>query len=131
MLVVLTILGMVGAVVLARGPSRSATLEMRAASTTVAGALRLGRSRAIASNRATVVRFDVGRGAVQVGGDAMRGLPAGVAMAVVTAEGQAIEFLPDGSSSGGRVELAGFGRRTQVGVDWLTGRVSVLVAPGS
>jgi len=36
-----------------------------------------------------------------------------------------ISFAPDGSSSGGRIELAENGVRLLVGVDWLTGLVSV------
>ncbi len=40
-----------------------------------------------------------------------------------------IAFLPDGSSSGGRVELADGSRHMQIGVEWLTGRVSVADGP--
>ena len=36
-----------------------------------------------------------------------------------------IRFNPDGSSTGGRITLADGSRRVAVGVDWLTGRVSV------
>ena len=36
-----------------------------------------------------------------------------------------IRFNPDGSSSGGRITLADGSRRVAVGVDWLTGRVTV------
>ena len=36
-----------------------------------------------------------------------------------------IRFQPDGSSTGGRITLADGRRRMAVGVDWLTGRVSV------
>ncbi len=134
MLVVLAILGMVGAVVLVRGPGRSAALDLRTASTTVVGALRLARSRAIATDRPTLVRFDAGRATLQVGADPARALPAGIGMAIVTARDAAtgdgdrtptIRFLPDGSSTGGRVELTGQGRTARVGVDWLTGRVSL------
>jgi len=130
MLVVLTILGLVGGLLLARGPARSAALDMRAATTTVAGALRLARTRAIATNRPTLVRFDTASGHLQVGSDAARSLPSGIAMAVVTVreQGPAIRFLPDGSSTGGRVELAGAGRTAQMEVDWLTGRVSLVQA---
>ena len=127
MLVVLTIVGLIGGLVLVRGPARSAALDMRIASTTVSGALRLARTRAIATNRPTLVRFDTAQGSLQVGSDAARSLPPGIAMAVVTAreQGPAIRFLPDGSSTGGRVELAGEGRKAQVGADWLTGRISI------
>ena len=36
-----------------------------------------------------------------------------------------IRFNPDGSSTGGRIALADGQRRMAVGVDWLTGRVSI------
>jgi general secretion pathway protein H len=35
-----------------------------------------------------------------------------------------IRFAPDGSASGGRIELSGGGRTIWVGIDWLSGRVS-------
>ena len=63
-------------------------------------------------------------------------LPAGMVLAAAvgaeTVPGPrlaGISFAPDGSSSGGRIVLADGGRRVQVGVDWLTGRVSVANAP--
>ena len=53
-------------------------------------------------------------------------------MALVTTTGQrisetegAIRFDPDGSSTGGRIELGLGPKRIQIGVDWLSGRVSV------
>ena len=36
-----------------------------------------------------------------------------------------IRFNPDGSSTGGRIVLADGSRKIAVGVDWLTGRVTV------
>ena len=77
------------------------------------------------------VRFGTAPPSLRVGTDPARALPAGVSLAVVAAggEGAAITFLPDGSSTGGRVELAGAARRVQVGVDWLTGRVVVADGP--
>ena len=38
-------------------------------------------------------------------------------------------FAPDGSSTGARILLADGDRRIQIGVDWLTGRVSTADAP--
>jgi general secretion pathway protein H len=125
-LVVLVILGIVGGLVLARGPQRSAGLEMRAASGAVAQALRTARSRAIGSNRPVTVLFDTGARTLQVGATQARSLPQGIAMSVeTTADQPGIEFQPDGSSSGGQVELANNGRRILIGVDWISGRVSV------
>jgi len=140
MIVVLAVLGMVAGLVLTRGPPRSAALEMRAAANAVAQSLRVARTRAIMSNQRVMVVLDPRTATLRIGVGASRGLPAGIAMSVVTtadlasAQGEGggpagIAFLPDGSSSGGRVELAAGARHTQVGVDWLTGRVSVADGP--
>ena len=127
MIVVVAILGLIGGLVLGRGPAQSGALEMRAAAGTVAQALRLARTQAIAGNRTVAVVFDVREATMRLGAEPARGLPGGVGLTVVTMQGlgASILFLPDGSSSGGRVELRGAGHEGQVGVDWLTGRVSV------
>jgi general secretion pathway protein H len=59
-------------------------------------------------------------------------LPADLSLELLTISGEAlngregdIRFNPDGSSTGGRISLADGPRRIDVGVDWLTGRVSV------
>ena len=140
MIVVLAVLGMVGGLVLTRGPPRIAALEMRAAANTVAQSLRVARTRAIMSNQRVMVALDPRARTLRIGVGAPRGLPADIAMAVITtadlASAQpgaggpaAIAFLPDGSSSGGRVELQAGTQHMQVGVDWLTGRVSVANGP--
>lgn len=139
MIVVLAVLGLVAGLVLARGAPRSAGLEMRAATGAVAQAMRVARTQAILSNRPVTVLFNPRAGTLRVGAAVARSLPAGTAMNVVStadlvmqagASAQAgapagIAFLPDGSSSGGRVELARGARHARVGVDWLTGRVTV------
>ena len=133
--VVLAILGLVGGLVLTRGSQRSAALEMRAASGAVTQAMRSARTRAIATNRPVVVVFDTGAATLQVAGGPVRALPPGVQIAVTSTadlvgrQRSGIEFLPDGSSSGGRVELADGARRVMVGVDWISGRVSVVDGP--
>ena len=131
-LVVLAVVGLALGVVALRGPQRSPALDLRAAAGTVAETLRLARSRAVAGNRTVGVAFDLAGPSLRLDGAPSRGLPTGISMAVTatlgnTAGGRlaAIQFAPDGSSSGGRVVLQGGGRRTQVGVEWLTGRVSV------
>lgn len=134
MIVVLAVLGLVAGLVLARGPQRSATLDMRAAANAVAQTMRVARTRAIASNERVVVIFDPRAATVRIGAGAPRALPAGIGMSVISTADLAgavagIVFLPDGSSSGGRVELANGTRRAMVGVEWLTGRVSVADGP--
>ena len=133
-IVVLAVLGLVAGLVLTRGPQRSAALEMQAAANAVAQTMRVARTRAIVSNQRVIVAFDPQAATLRIGTGAPRALPAGIGMSVVSTAGLAgalagIVFLPDGSSSGGRVELANGVRRTQVGVDWLTGRVSVANEP--
>ncbi len=131
-LVVLAVLGLAAGLVAFRGPPRSAALDLRAASGEIARAMRLARTQAIAGNAAVPVVLDPAAAAYRVGAGPPRRLPAGVGLSAVTVAGAGpptITFAPDGSSSGGRVELAAAGRRVQVGVEWLTGRVVVADAP--
>ena len=127
MIVVLAVLSLVAALVIARGPQRSTTLELRQASANVAGALRVARSRAIAGNRTVGVLFEPRTARVQVGGAPARSLPPGIAMALTVPrdQGTSIVFLPDGSATGGEVVLSSHGLAARVGVEWLSGRVSV------
>lgn len=122
MLVVLVILGLTVGLVLGRGPLRSAGLETRAEANTIAGALRAARSRAIAGDQSITVAIDPVRHQLRVGSAAPRALTGSIALAAPRA---GITFAPDGSSSGGRIDLATGPFRMQVAVDWLTGRVSV------
>ena len=122
----LAILGLVAGLVLVRGPQRSGAADMRQASSLVAGALRVARSRAIASNRPVPVRFDPASRTLQLGADDARRLPSGIAM---TTGARLILFRPDGSSTGGEVDLAGAARTARIGVSWLTGRVAVSASP--
>ncbi len=131
-MVVLTILGLVLGIFVARGPQRSPALELRGAAQAISGALRLARGKSIAGNAIVGVTFDVAGGVWRLDGAAPVSLPAGTAMTVITtadnasgARLAAIRFSPDGSSSGGRVGLVNRGRRVDIGVEWLTGRVSI------
>jgi general secretion pathway protein H len=76
--------------------------------------------------------LDVTGHVYRVGVGAQRRLPANLSVELLTITGENrranagdIRFNPDGSSTGGRIVLADGTRRTAVGVDWLTGRVSV------
>ena len=94
--------------------------------------LRLARSEAILSNRPVAFDLDPIGHRYRVGTGAPRRLPADLAIELLTISGEArdarqgdIRFNPDGSSTGGRITLIDGQRRIGVGVDWLTGRVSV------
>ena len=133
-LVVLAVLGLMAGIVLARGPARSPRLETEAAARQVAAALRGARARAIASNAPVDVAIDLAAGSVRVAGMPARALPGGVRLAMRTVVGAdggrvgLIRFAPDGSASGGRIDIGEGGVHVVVGVDWLSGRVSLIDA---
>jgi general secretion pathway protein H len=120
MLVVIVVLGIAAAIVAGSLPPRSARAEVRAGGAMLAGGLRAARGQAIATDRPVTVAVDAAARAFRVGAAPIVRLPARLAIA---ADRPAIVFAPDGSSSGGRVELASGSIRMQVDVSWLTGRV--------
>jgi general secretion pathway protein H len=126
MIVVLIILGLTLTIVAGFLPRRNVTLELTSATSRVADAMRLARSRAIVESRP--VSF-----AVMPGGHGFRTDDGPVLLGPSVSIGMtrsAILFTPDGSTSGGSVSVAvGNGARL-IQVDWLTGRV-VVTAPSS
>lgn len=136
MLVVLALLGLSLGLVLGAGRPVPAGTAARAAAGEIAGALRLARSQAILGNRPVAVTLDLASRRYRVGAAPDRALPSGVALGLLTASGQVlgesagrIRFEPDGSSTGGRVTVTGGARTVLVGVDWLSGRASVVEQP--
>ena len=124
--VVLVILGLVGGLIVARGTPRSAELELRAATATVAQSLRAARAEAIRHNRPVAVEFGTAAGTLRVGTGPIRAIPGSVRLALVTtADRTGVDFLPDGSSSGGTVDLTAPGRHATIAVSWISGRVTV------
>ena len=119
----LAVMGVLLALLLGRGPQRSAALDLRAGTQRVAAALRLARGRAIAADR--VVAFALAGDGFRLDGGAPEALPSGVGARLLPPGVAAIRFAPDGSASGGRVLLAAGGRAASVQVDWLTGGVRV------
>lgn len=79
-----------------------------------------------------VFDLDVTGHLYRVGAGAKRRLPDNLSIELLTIIGENrgaragdIRFNPDGSSTGGRISLADGKQHVAVGVDWLTGRVSV------
>lgn len=120
---VVVILGLMLTIFTGFLPHRHERLELAMAASRVVGTLRLARAHAIAEDRPVLVRLDGARHALLVDG-AAEALPAGLAVALV-APGGAIRFAPDGSASGGSIRLAASAEARLVGVDWLTGRVTI------
>jgi general secretion pathway protein H len=114
-------------------PPWSRGLGLRATAAELAANMRLARSEAILSNRPVVLDVDLVGHRYRVGTGTPRHLPADISLELLTIAGEVlndregtIRFNPDGSSTGGRISLADGRRRVGVGVDWLTGRVSVV-----
>jgi len=108
--------------------------ELRAAARDVATGLRYARSLAIATNSDVTFDVDVDARRFAVAQGRRTGsLPEDAEIALTTARSElfdtgsgSIRFFPDGTSTGGGVEIARKGRRFVISVDWLTGRVKIL-----
>ena len=136
MIVVLVVIGLVAGIVAGRGGQRSRALDTRATVAQIVRTLRQARGTAIASAVPVVVAFDGEHRTVSVAGALALQLPAPFVLTAASgfapqpaAKPAAIRFDPNGSSNGGRVVLADGRREVKIGVDWLTGRVSVANAP--
>lgn len=132
LLVVLAIVGLAIAFVVGRGSPTQGGVSARVGAGALAATLREGRARAIAENRPVSVLVDVLSRRFGMDAALDRALPASIRLTLVTGRGEVlaqgigrIVFNPDGSSTGGRIEVAAAARQIWVGVDWLSGQVSV------
>ena len=132
LLVVLAVLGLALALIAGYKPPWSRGLGLKATAAELAAGLLLARSEAIVSNRPVAFDLDLIGHRYRIGSATPRRLPADLSLELLTISGEVlngregdIRFNPDGSSTGGRISLADGRRRIGVGVDWLTGRVSV------
>ena len=133
MVVVLAILALVLALVPPMLGGSRARAELQASARAVAAGLRDTRALAMTHGRAEVFALDVAAGSYRAAGEkSAHALPAGVRSALLTTSGgrigdavAGIRFFPDGSSTGGRVTLLRDGRKIEIAVDWLTGRIAL------
>jgi general secretion pathway protein H len=132
LMVVLAIMGFVMVLFVGYRAPWSSALGLEGTAAELASGLRLARSQAIADNHPVAFALDLADHRYRVGIEAPRSLPAKLSIALLTVDGEKrsaaigdIRFNPDGSSTGGRITLADGSRRVAVGVDWLTGRVTV------
>lgn len=130
--VTLAILGFALLLIVGYKSNWSGGLGVQGTAAELAAGLRLARSEAIGSNRPVRFALDVVGHRYRVGDEVPRPLPPDLSIQLLTLAGErqaatvsAIRFNPDGSSTGGRITLAGAHRQVAVGVDWLTGRVSI------
>lgn len=136
MLVVIAIMGLVMVLVTTgRGPV-SPAIHARSAAEAISAALRHERSEAVMRNRPTQLTLDLVHRSYFSSDTLAETLPADVSLALLASTDEApgpaagrIRFNADGSSSGGRIAISGNGRTWWVGVDWLSGRVSIVEKP--
>jgi general secretion pathway protein H len=131
-IVTLAILSVALILVAGYKPPWSSRIGVKGTAVELASGLRLARSEAILRNRPVAFDLDVIGHRYRVGEGTERRLPANLTIELLTIAGESrgvgigdIRFNPDGSSTGGRIMLAGGQQRMAVGVDWLTGRIIV------
>src|SRR5438552_3355502 len=132
LLATLAILGLALALISGYKPPWSRGLGLEATAAELAAGLRLARSEAVVGNRPIDFVLDLIGHRYRIGAAPPRRLPADLSIELLTISGVArsagegdIRFNPDGSSTGGRISLIDGQRRIGVGVDWLTGRISI------
>jgi general secretion pathway protein H len=132
LIVVLAILGLALVLIIGYRAPWSTALGLKGTAAELASGLRLARSQAIAGNRPVSLDLDLAAHRYRVGDGPPQALPPQLSIELLTIAGENsgrtrgdIRFNPDGSSTGGRISLAEGGRHIAVGVDWLTGRVTV------
>lgn len=136
MMVVIAIMGLMLVLVTVGGAPVSPAIHARISAEAISAALRAARSEAVMRNRSIEFTFDLARRYYRWGNAGADVLPGDLSLAILASADDAttqsvghVRFNPDGSSSGGRVAVSGGGRTWWVGVDWLSGRVSVVEKP--
>lgn len=133
LLLALGLVGLLMAIVLPNFGPAIARAQLASATRDVASALRHVRGQALMRGKDAEFELDIERHRYKVTGrNKSYSLPGGVGLSLYTAESETVDegtgrirFFPDGSATGGRVTLAGGGRKNAVDVNWLTGEVKI------
>jgi general secretion pathway protein H len=136
-IVVVLIIALVGVVVATALGTGLEGARVRAAGKEMAAALRFTRTQAIVTREQAVLTIDVERRTYQAPGRNPVELPRGLELKLLTAAEEMVEqgvgrirFFPDGSSTGGHIELILDDARWRIDIGWLTGEV-LLRRPGT
>ncbi|GBQ95296.1 prepilin-type N-terminal cleavage/methylation domain-containing protein [Asaia lannensis] len=120
MLVVLVIMGVIGAIAIGHGPLHPARLELRQGVRQIASSLREAHARALYTGQVQSVVFSPATGLYRVDGAPPRALPP-LSIRPITVS--TYRFYPDGSASGPVLHLSRGASQATLGVNWLTGAV--------
>ena len=133
LLVVLTVIALLATLATPMIQRTVPGFELQTAAEGLRSELRLARSAAIRDNRETWLLIDVDSGAYQRDRAArVQAVSPAIRLTLVTARREQIDerqgrirFFPDGTSTGGTVQLLREARAYEVAVDWFDGRVSI------
>ena len=133
LIAVLAILALATALIPPMLSSGKDKADLKMAVREIAASLRETRSIAMASDRSQALMVDVDHGLFRAGGsERAHAVAPGIRLSLLTVAQERVErgigsirFFPDGSSTGGRLTLTQGDRRSDVLVDWLSGRISV------
>ena len=107
--------------------------QMKSATRTLASGLKQARNEAISKQRETTLTLDVETRQFALGGKQHQlDLPKDTKLTLIAANTEqlndqqaAIRFFPDGSSTGGRIELGNQRNEYMIDVNWLTGKIQI------
>ncbi len=133
-LIVLVIAVIVMAVVAPRFSSRTSSARFAGISKEIASGLRFARMKAVTDQKPSEFIVNLEQHHYQISGiEKTYSIPEDLEISVYTAASQvvgeeqgSIVFFPDGSSSGGRIDLSGNGRKRAIDVNGLTGLVEII-----
>lgn len=135
MLVVLSIVGIVVAISAPHFSKGSKRLEADAATRLILSGLKKAQSTAIFNNRETLFQLDLKNHVFWVGTDTPTEIPKSLSLTLLTALDEvvtqdigAIRFFPDGTSTGGAIDISHASSnpvRRRVTINWLTGRLDL------
>ena len=124
LMVVLAILGLVLAIVPASLMNATGAHALKADVRTLISGLHYARTRAIASNAPVVLSIDPQTARLSIDGTQQIGVLSSTTSLGALNQPIAVQFYPDGGSSGGEVLLSSEQGEYRVTVHWLTGAVS-------
>ena len=132
-LVVLGILTLLLAIIPPSLPNVITSTKVKTATRDIAASLKITRSQAINQQREARLTLNVKNKLIHLGKQQKRlELPEGTELSLVTASTEqrsedegSILFFPDGSSTGGRIEVAYAQDRFMIDVNWLTGKIKI------